>query len=239
MQVGIVKYFEKRRGQNYGELFPVGSKKRVFFHAEEGRSFQLGCCEPSFHSSEPPAERPKQGDLVVYESRHTDRGPRASPWGLYWNYRAACAKLLEGCLPPQATEFPCLTDVLIAGRRIFTPGPFTIRSQPLTSAVMHMVPTDDLVAFKASYFYAAVRWGDHQWMVIELKSKYVTPSTREIKRFSAPDVGRQLAALELTLRQHDVMLVRMDVDERVGLVQKDGILPMDIAVERRQITVYL
>lgn len=239
MQVGIVQSFEKRRGQRYGELLPLGSDKRVFFHAEEGRSFQLGSCEPLFQSSEPLAYHPKKGDLVVYERRQTDRGPRASPWGLYGSYRATYAQLLRDCLPPQAVEFPCLMDVLIAGKRIFTPGPFALRTQPLTPAVMHMVPLDDLVAFKASYFYAVVRREDDQWIAIELKCKYVTTSSGKNARFNAPSVSLQLAALGLKLRQHEVTLVRLDVDERVGLVRKEGNIPPNIAVEQRQLTVYL
>ena len=242
LHTGVVQTVHSRQRSRTGLFLVPDTGKRVAFHTDGGRSFVAGdLSHPFFHPSAPPEGELNEGDLVVFEVQESPFGPLAEPWGLYAYFRRHFERRFTSCLPAQAVEdHPYLLDVLIAGRRLFTAGRFNVQTEPFTKKLLSVRAFDDLIAFRLEYYFVAEHVDNGSWRVTELQSELICRRHKKKVHHPASTIGAQLRARKILLQPGKNILVRLSVDDRIGLtVSKNKPSPPEIAVQQRSLTIYV
>ncbi len=93
VQTGLVRWFDRRLDKRFGFItldWKNPKEEDIFFHLNDNAIVYGDAGQPYFRTdpANKPARLPEEGDLVVFETQHPPRGPKAKPWAYLHDYEA-------------------------------------------------------------------------------------------------------------------------------------------------------
>lgn len=247
MHIGTVQVLPRvHPGFSRGFIAETTSGESVFLHYDHGRKVVRGNYAPLFHAHDVPRRLPISEELVVFETAKRVRivneivcSETPCHWGLYSEYRELYRANFAPFLPPnQMRRFPFLIDVLIVGKGLFDPGPFTCAIVQMDGSIYQRMRVDDVVRGKLEAFFLAEHSPNSGWRVTEFTKNFERrKSGRHI--ITSRSIGEELRIREKCLERGTNILVLLEVDQGLGRFDnKTQVLPEGIGVQTRKLTVF-